>query len=176
MSAAGPTCLEDLLSRHPRRELIMIFRRVIVQVNELAVAASFQGAGVFGGMGQEMVKCPEQKASEPATLRVGSAQRTLFQQVDKEILREVLRILSAITAPPDKCVNRVAIDTIETVQGCPGFGSAFRGGSGHQSPLRREEFGPSNGRRVQRRVHNRGVYQRRPGRSTKTDQWLTWQE
>ena len=29
----------------------MIFRRVIVQVNELAVAATFQGAGTFGRMG-----------------------------------------------------------------------------------------------------------------------------
>jgi hypothetical protein len=37
----------------------MIFRRVIVQVNELAVAASFQSVGTFGRMGQEMVKCPE---------------------------------------------------------------------------------------------------------------------
>ena len=48
-----------------------------------------------------------------------------FQKVDKEILREVLRILPAITAPPDKGVNRVAINTIELVQGRAGFRGAL---------------------------------------------------
>ena len=63
--------------------------------------------------------------------------------------------MPAITAPANKCVNRVAIDTIEPVQSRPRFGCALRGSSGHQSPLGREEVGPSSGCRFQCRVHER---------------------
>ena len=68
-----------------------------------------------------MVQRPEQEAAKPATLPVGSAQRAFLQEVDKEILREVLRVLPAITASSDKRVNRVTIGTIERIQSRAGF-------------------------------------------------------
>src|SRR6266436_2552634 len=100
-----------------------------------------------------MVQRAEQEAAEPAPLRVGPAQGAFLQQVDKEILREVLRVLAAVAAAADEGVNRIAIKAIELLQGSAGFPGAFSRGSDHQSPLGRGQFWPSAVRRVKRRVH-----------------------
>jgi hypothetical protein len=60
-----------------------------------------------------MVQSPEQEAAEPATLPIGPAQHVFLQEVDKDILREVLRVLPTITTPSDKRVDRVTIGTIK---------------------------------------------------------------
>jgi len=91
----------------------------------LAAATPFAGAGAFGGMGQEMVQRAEQEIAESSSLRVGPAQGALFQQVDKEILSEVLRVLAAIAAAADEGVNRITIKAIELFDGGAGFRGAL---------------------------------------------------
>src|SRR5215813_5379586 len=66
----------------------------------------------------------------------------------KEVLREVLRVLAAITPAPDKSVNRVAVDTVKALQGRTGFRSAFRRSGSNEPPLGGEKFGPPSGRRI----------------------------
>src|SRR6266481_7288250 len=100
-----------------------------------------------------MVQRAEQEAAKPAPLRVGPAQGTFLQQVDEEILRQVLRVLAAVAAAADEGVNRIAIKPIELLQGSAGFRGTFSRGGGYQSPLGREEVGPSASFRVKCRVH-----------------------
>jgi hypothetical protein len=106
----------------------------------------------FGRVGQEVLQRAQQKGAEAAPLRVGPAQRASFHQVDKEILRKVLRAGPAVAPPPDEGVDRVAVGAVKAHQGRPGFRAAF-GGGGNQPPLGREEVGAPASRRVQRRVH-----------------------
>ena len=100
-----------------------------------------------------MLQRAEQEVAEPATLRVGPPQGAFLQQVDKEILCEVLRVLAAIAPSADEGVNRIGIKAIEPLQGSSGFRGAFSRGGGNQSPLGREEVGPPASRRVKCRAH-----------------------
>ena len=68
-----------------------------------------------------MIQCAEQKVAEPAPLRIGPSQGAFLQQVDEEILREVLRVMAAVAASADEGVNRIAIKTIELLQGNAGL-------------------------------------------------------
>jgi hypothetical protein len=51
--------------------------------------------------------------------------------VDKEILCEVLCVVTAIAAPADESVNRIGIKAIKLLQGGAGFRGAFSRGSGY---------------------------------------------
>src|SRR5271165_2091739 len=102
-----------------------------------------------------MLQCAEQEVAEPAALRIRPAQGAFLYQVDEEILCEVLRVLAAIAASTDEGVNRIAIKTIELLQGSAGFRGAFSRGGGNQSPLGREEAGPRASRRVKWCSHQR---------------------
>src|SRR5260221_14381767 len=78
-----------------------------------------------------------------------------------------MRVLAAIAAAADKGVNRIAIKTIELLQGSARFRGALSRGGGNQSPLSREEVGPRAGRRVQWRVHYTWFWQKVPLASRK---------
>jgi hypothetical protein len=56
-------------------------------------------------MGQKMIQCTEQEAAEPAQLRVGPVQGAFLKQVDKEILRELLRVLAALAGAANEGVT-----------------------------------------------------------------------
>jgi len=88
-------------------------------------------AGAFDSMREEMFQCPKQEVAKPAAQRIGPAQGTFLQQVDKEILCEVLRVLAAMAASADENVNRIGIEAIKLLQGDAGFRGAFSRGSGY---------------------------------------------
>jgi hypothetical protein len=107
-----------------------------------------------------MLQRTEQEVAEPAPLRIGSAQGAFLQQVDKEILCEVLRVLASMPTSPNEGVNRVAIKAIELLKGSAGLYVASNGGGSQQSPLGRAKAWPYTRRRIKWRVHQTSFCQK----------------
>src|SRR5213593_3293947 len=58
----------------------------------------------------------EEEGAESALARINSAQKTPFQQLREERLREVLSIFRGMTAPPNVGVKRIPIGAAQPFQ------------------------------------------------------------
>jgi hypothetical protein len=95
-------------------------------------------------VGEEVLQGSEQKRAEPSLAAVGAAERVVFQQVNEERLRQILRVIRRMPAMPQKRVERRPVSLSEIREGLLGGLLRFRvRGELNDAPMRRSKRSPS---------------------------------
>src|ERR1700722_11380900 len=100
-----------------------------------SIAVSFVGHKEFQGSQNER--------PEAALFRVCTIKVSPFQHAHKETLRQILRLIGRITAPPQKGIQRVPVVLTQGSQCGPSLLRTWIAGSQHQSPARGWKLGRS---------------------------------
>src|SRR5260221_603045 len=100
------------------------------------------------GFGQEVPHRNEQEGPELAFYGIYRLQNFIFQDVHKKILRQVLRCVWIVAAPPDKGIKGIPVDAAE-------IGQCFLRGLRAALGARRQHGAPVRGGKLRRAVHER---------------------
>ena len=82
----------------------------------MLLAPAFTGLSLGMSIAQEILQRRAQKRAKPAALGIGSQEKITFQDHEKEILGEILRILFRVPLATDEGKDRPPIDPAELRQ------------------------------------------------------------
>src|SRR5260370_34900988 len=101
-----PPGIKNLLGRQifERLESISIFSIFSVQKNKFLGAASLEGTRPITFRCQKILERSKQERSKPSLHRMNLMKSSVFQEMQKKTLRNILSIVGGISAPPCKCV------------------------------------------------------------------------
>jgi hypothetical protein len=77
--------------------------------------------------------------TESAAVSIGVAELALLEQAREEPLREILRLISGVSLPPDEPEDRIPVQRAETRQRFLSIGRTGGAGGEDETPLRRRE-------------------------------------
>src|SRR5207244_483043 len=117
------------------------FSHPFVPGNEFHVAAAFARLSLLRRIIEKILERPKQERTEAPAIRVGVLEPVRFKHHHKEILRQVLRVLSRITTPANKRENGPPISPAKLGQGVARlllFAFGIGGGKDETPPRSRE--------------------------------------
>src|ERR1035438_7036429 len=83
----------------------------------------------------------QNKGPEPALFRISAIEISPFQHAHEELLREILRLICRIAAPPQIGIQRIPVVLTQGNQSGPSLLLMWIAGGDHQGPPRRRELG-----------------------------------
>ena len=86
-----------------------------------------------------MFERPQQKRAKAPAFRRGLAQKIPFYNESKKCLRQILRIVWRLSAPPDKSIKGIPVFFAEALQGLTTRGGVPTRGGHYHGPMGRGE-------------------------------------
>ena len=137
----GPAALEQLGGI----EVVGEFREVavlgvlMVELDELRVAAAFLGLLLVAFVGEEVLQRHEQEGAELPLLPLHAAQGVLLHQVQHEALGQILSVRRRFPLSPQISIERKPIRAAERGEGFVGLRGGVLARQQHDAPQRRRK-------------------------------------
>lgn len=118
------------------------FDEVVVHGNDLFAAAALERLRAVVFVGEEVLQGTEEESPQAAFFAVGAGEGILFEQVNEEGLRQVLRVRGGVAAASQERVQRRPVGLAKIRQrGLRGDGRLALHGEQDHAPMRRLEGG-----------------------------------